>query len=417
MKVDRLFLLFIATRLAIGAWALMDPDTRMMNGDSALYEQLGLHLLDGDYEGYVRPPGYPAVIASVYALTGSGWWGRFGLLMVNLAGGVALWFGLMRLAAVGGTGRYVGPLLLADLAWLLFSKELLTEALFTPLIVWMVVGMLRGGHMGPPLLLGLATVLKPITFYLPWVLVPYLVWRKWPLGRIALFVLISAGIPFLWQVRNAVTHGTFAYTSIASENLMTGHAAFTLAAAEGLTHSQAIDSVRALFWTEVADSAALQADEAACNARKSEVARRILAGHPVTYGLQIAKGMVFTLFDPGREVWERTFGAGTSTVGITETIARDGVLSAAGRILSEYPFLVLYVGFLAAVYGWTLWRLPSAWKADPALTALLLLLIAYFLVLGGPIGYARFRLYIFPLILTLPIHHRPSSPFITPPHP
>jgi hypothetical protein len=132
------------------------------------------------------------------------------------------------------------------------------------------------------------------------------------------------------------------------------------------------------------------------------VARRILADHPATYALQIAKGMVFTLLDPGREAWERTVGAGPAAVGITETIARDGVVSAAWRILTDHPFLVLYVLFLAAVYGWTLWRLPSAWKADPALTALLLLLISYFLVLGGPIGYARFRLYIFPLILTLP---------------
>gem|GEM_PF-5678749 len=419
--------LFLLSRLAIGAWALMEPEARMVNGDSALYMELGRQLLEeGAYEGYVRPPGYPALIAAVYAVLGTGWWGYAGLLLLNLAGGVALWFGVMRLAGGGFSVARSATLLMMDLAWLLFSKEILTETLFTPLIVWMVAGMVRGARNATlpsvarsatlpsvarnatlpsvarsATLLGLATLLKPITFYLPWVLVPYLFWRKWPVPRIALFVLISAGIPFLWQVRNYAAHGTLAYTSIASENLMTGHAAFTLAAAEGLSHSQAIDSVRTLFWTDVADPAALQADEAAFNARKSAVARRILADHPLTYAIQIAKGMVFTLIDPGREVWERTFGAGPAAVGITETIARDGVWSAAWRILTEMPFLVLYVLFLAAVYGWTLWRLPSAWKADPALTVLLLLLIAYFLVLGGPIGYARFRLYVFPLILVL----------------
>jgi hypothetical protein len=405
-KIDHLkftlFTLFLASRLAIGAWALMEPETRMVNGDSALYMELGRQLLEeGRYDGYVRPPGYPALIAAVYAVFGTGWWGYAGLLLVNLAGGVALWFGMLRLGrgAHGGT-----PLLIFDLAWLLFSKEILTEAVFTPLIVWMVVLVSNASHGGPSVargaaLLGLATLLKPITFYLPWVLVPYFLWRKWPAGRIAVFVLISAGIPFLWQVRNYAAHGTFAYTSIASENLMTGHAAFTLAAAEGLTHGQAIDSVRTLFWTDVADPAALEADVDAFNARKAAVARRILADHPATYAVQIAKGMVSTLFDPGREVWERTFGAGTPAIGITETIARDGLASAAWRILTDHPYLVLYVLFLAAVYGWALWRLPSAWKADPALTALLLLLVAYFLVLGGPIGYARFRLYVLPLVV------------------
>ena len=403
-----LLTLFLLSRLAIGAWALMEPEARMVNGDSALYMELGRQLLEeGRYEGYVRPPGYPALVAAVYAVFGTGWWGYAGLLLLNLAGGVALWFGVMRLGrgaegAHGGMVARGAALLTFDLAWLLFSKEILTEALFTPLIVWMVVWVNTHSVARGATLLGLATLLKPITFYLPWVLVPYLFWRKWPVSRIALFVLISAGIPFLWQLRNHATHGTLAYTSIASENLMTGHAAFTLAAAEGLTHSQAIDSVRTLFWADVADPAALEADVNAFNARKSAVARRILADHPATYALQIAKGMVFTLLDPGREAWERTVGAGPAAVGITETIARDGVVSAAWRILTDHPFLVLYVLFLAAVYGWTLWRLPSAWKADPALTALLLLLIAYFLVLGGPIGYARFRLYIFPLILTLP---------------
>lgn len=205
-----LFGLYLGTRLAIGLWALQDPETRMFNGDSALYEQYALSMMEtGEYlaPGYgsadtdpmadmIRPPGYPLLIAAVYSVFGTGFWGKVGLLLLNLAGGVALWFGVMG-ARTGASlmHPYRAPVtpapalvLLFDLGLLLFSKEILTEMVFAPLMVWMVVGIrgaLAGRMLGritdapitsrpfnapflaPSLLLGLATLLKPITFYLP----------------------------------------------------------------------------------------------------------------------------------------------------------------------------------------------------------------------------------------------------------
>ena len=149
----------------------------MFNGDSALYEQYALSMLEtGEYlaPGYgsadtdpmadmIRPPGYPLLIAAVYAVFGTGFWGKVGLLLLNLAGGVALWFGIMsgraahaldekrgaRGAPLHTSGRAAHALILIfDLGLLLFSKEILTEMVFAPLMVWFV-GACRGGSHPP----------------------------------------------------------------------------------------------------------------------------------------------------------------------------------------------------------------------------------------------------------------------------
>lgn len=413
-----LFVLYVLSRVAIGIWALQNPEERMFNGDSALYEQYALSMLEtGEYlaPGYgnsdtdpwadmIRPPGYPLLIAAMYGVLGTGLWGKVGLLLLNLGGAVALWMGVMRMTRRGAL------ILIFDLGLLLFSKEILTELLFAPMIVWMVVWIVDvGAHRmrpskradairpyGSSLLLGLATLLKPITVYLPWVMIPLLRYVGWDWKRIAGFTLIAAGIPFLWQVRNFATHGTFTYTSIAAENLMTGHATFVLSALEGYSHSQSIDTVRARY-LRIADPSD-GFDE--MSEKKSMIAKEILFEHPIVYGIQIAKGMMFTLFDPGREVWERTFGSlDASGPGITETIARDGVGKAAWRIAIEYPFLILYGLFLITVYVISLRGFIRLWHNDRKLFVVLVVLISYFLVLGGPIGYARFRVYILPLLV------------------
>jgi hypothetical protein len=289
---------------------------------------------------------------------------------------------------------------------------------FAPLMVWMVVW-IRGALAGridrgaslmhpynapaewaraarPSVLLGLATLLKPITFYLPWVMIPVLRYLGWKWSRIAGFVLIAAGIPFLWQARNYVTHGTFAYTSIAAENLMTGHAAIVLSAAEGLTHAAAIDSVRAKY----ALLASPDDDFNTMSEKKSAVAKEVLLDHPFIFVTQMAKGVAYTLFDPGREVWVRTFGASEADPGgLLQTMAKDGIVKSGWMLAKAYPFLVLYVMFLCVVYVFAVRGFVRLWSEDRKLFVLLTVLIAYFLVLGGPLGYARFRLYVLPLII------------------
>jgi hypothetical protein len=56
--------------------------------------------------------------------------------------------------------------------------------------------------------------------------------------------------------------------------------------------------------------------------------------------------------------------------------------------------------FLGVVYVFAVRGFVRLWKEDRKLFVLLTVLIAYFLVLGGPLGYARFRVYVLPLIVS-----------------
>jgi hypothetical protein len=106
------------------------------------------------------------------------------------------------------------------------------------------------------------------------------------------------------------------------------------------------------------------------------------------------------LFDPGREVWVRTFGASDADPGgLLQTMAKEGIVSSAWKLVKAYPFLVLYVMFLGVVYVFAVRGFIRLWSEDRKLFVLLTVLIAYFLVLAGPLGYARFRVYVLPLVL------------------
>ncbi len=418
----RALILFLLLRVAVGAWALGEP-LRLFNGDSALYFETARPALaettladlpgrgtqgspDDPWRDMIRPPGYPIVIG---LLGGS----HILLLLVNLAASVGIWFGVRRLAGEGWAR--VRWALVADPVFLFYGKEFLTEYLFAAAILWSIIHIRESAYMKAGAWVGLGTLLKPIGFYLPVVgaagALGWMAWnRKWN-GRMGIAVLLAAGLPFLWQLRNRVEHGTWAYTSIAAENLMTGHAAFVLADAEGLSHHQAQDSIRALYRQQVGGVEPTRFAE--LSAAKTAVAGRILGDHPFIYMKRIGLGMVFTLVDPGRELWARTFG-GAAGGGITATIARDGVWATLVRLLRESPGLVLYAGVLGvfwimAVRGWWNLRLQN-----PALFWLLTLLFGYLWVLGGPIGYARFRLYLWPLgvvfVSRIFFEHRTASP-------
>jgi hypothetical protein len=123
----------------------------------------------------------------------------------------------------------------------------------------------------------------------------------------------------------------------------------------------------------------------------------------VLYLRAVLRGVAATLMDPGRLVVERTFGANSDGIGLTETLARDGLRATAVRLLREHPQLTVY----AAVYMVVLMvlsglALAGAWtllRRNPALGVILIAVVLYLLVLGSIGGYARFRMYVLPVMV------------------
>ncbi len=415
----------VGTRLVL--IALVYPErARMFNGDSALYDGLARALLRGAYaytpagpfSDLVRPPGYPGFVAANYAVLGSD---PLWPILWNVPLAVAVYLGLRALVRHVGERLHpaVGAVFGLDLAWLLYSKELVTEPLFTALLLGGLLILLRGAADGRPLLLaasglvvGLCALVKPIALYLPVVLALYLfgwaVRERWGWKAAAARVLVLVGAFGLvvgpWVVRNAVVHGTPTFTSVQTGNLLGGHAAFVWAEVRGLTHVEAKGELE----EEVARRAQAAAREempyAVLQAAQGAVAQEVLTAHPVLYLKAILRGVAVTLLDPGRLVLNRTWPREDPTaIGLTNTLARDGIGGTLRGLMGKAPAqagpLIAYLLFLGGVLLVALVGLGPAFRRAPRTAWLCLLVGGYLLVLGGPHGYARFRLYVFPFVL------------------
>ncbi|MDX1532016.1 MAG: hypothetical protein R3362_10870, partial [Rhodothermales bacterium] len=92
-----------------------------------------------------------------------------------------------------------------------------------------------------------------------------------------------------------------------------------------------------------------------------------------------------------------------TAIGLTNTVAREGLWGTFLLLLRKDPAqtvpLVLYLGLLGCVVAVAALGIGPAFRRAPAVAWLCLLAGGYLLVLGGPHGYARFRLYVFPFLL------------------
>jgi len=413
----------VLSRLALLVWQLSVDPERLLYHDSGPYDALAARLVDdgtyayprwGPYSDLVRPPGYPLIVAANYAV-----FGRHPVAPVlwNLLGAVLTLAGAWALTRRMGLRSTLaaGLLFTLDLAWLLYSVKLMPEALFAPVLIAAVLLVLRADEPGKRaapagaagLLVGAAALMKPIALYLPLVLVGYLAVRRRPAPALALALGFALAIA-PWVGRNWVVHGTPAFTSLQNDNLLFAHAAFVWADVNDVTHQAAqedlFDRLEVVIGHPLEGPEARIPPYAVLDAARGRLAREVLAAYPLTYARAIARGMAITLFDPGRLVFAHTFPQPDDPViGFTQNVAREGVGGTVVRLLRDDPLtvgvLVPYLGFLALVFVLALLGLVPAVRAAPAPAALLILVAGYLLVLGGPHGYARFRLYVFPFEL------------------
>lgn len=228
--------------------------------------------------------------------------------------------------------------------------------------------------------------------------------RFYALGCFFAFFFFAQLCIFPWQLRHYHHHQTLTYTSIQAENLMMGHAAFVLAEAASLTHLEAQSNIRERFTLanpNYADYSFTKLSEA-----KTAVATEILSEHPFLYVKAILRGMIVTLLDPGRLVVERTFGQqDPNEIGLTNTVAKDGVFRTVLRFVGENPtrnlILLLYIGVLGVFLMLSVLGGYRMIKEYPVAALFIISLFVYLLILGGPNGYARFRMYIMPWMVVM----------------
>lgn len=398
MKAAAVIGVALAVRLLLAGIGAGDPARLLHEPDSSGYLTLARNLADhGRFSldaappltpDHTRTPAYPALLALLVTLGGP-------LALAAAMAGAVLGAGTVAALVLGGA-RIAGPTpaLLAGLAVAVdpasaaYSAMVLTEAPFTLLLTLALLAFtaaLASGGTGrlalASALLGVASLTRPIGVYLPLALGGAAALggqRRWRWAAAATLTLL-AGTALLtvpWALRNRLTGGGFALSSVPAINLYYHRAGAVVADASGTSREAARQRLRMRLEREAPESR---------DALMSTWGLQIIRSDPWRYTRLHLQGVLHMLGPDPTPVFQLLgwLGAGGEPPA-RRLAAWRGILAGEGLLL-----VALYATALAGV--WRAARAGAWWLVAPAVVT-----IAYALAVGGPEAYSRFRVPLMP---------------------
>ena len=392
-----MFMLALACRVIVFAGGMTDSSRLFSAPDSDEYVAIARNIAAGHgfsaadappYRPDVRrTPVYPVLIASVLQIPHAGF--RTAAAVNLLAGSVtaALTYCLGLRLFGPGPALTGGVLMALDLTSITYSVLLLTETSFTLLLVLAVLiladrSILPGHAVRAGLLLGVATLCRPIGLLLGPALLPVVAWRPsgWRAAARA-YVLLNvmfAAMVLPWIVRNLMVAGVLTLSSIGAVNLYFHRAA----AVEARLEARNVETVRA-GWEKRFNVLSADWSERAKIEWLTRQAGDVIRSNPGVY-LQAYAGGLARMAEPDTTELRQV-------IGVAEN-------ARASRALDAVAALQLLIVYAAAGVG--LWCAARDAKSRRALLVPLTLIV-YFILTAGPEVYARFRVPIMPYIALL----------------
>jgi hypothetical protein len=236
---------------------------------------------------------------------------------------------------------------------------------------------------GSGLVLGLATLIRPIALYLPMAVVLVLLLSRVRGRRFlaALLFVVAFAIPVgSWMARNHAVTGVATISTIQGLNLAYYRAAGAIAAEERISIDEARERIEAQVQAESFPGVNL----GELSQIQSRVGMREIAHHPVGYARSAVRGLAYMLLGPAQSHFVERFKE-TPVGFLTKPLI---ALSAASALLLT----------LGSVIGVFVWARARAWR--PLL--LVGVPLGYLLIVGaGHEAWARFRVPIEPLLAIL----------------
>ena len=300
----------------------------------------------------------------------------------------------------------------------LYSSVLLSETLFTALLIAHLYGLIRYLETRSLHFVGLAALfaaaaayVRPVAYFWPLVaaglLLGYAVFGERRLtGRVVpvvLLVVISMTPIALWQVRNFVQTGYRGFSSIGDRNLYSYLGASVLAASERRPYAD----VRRRLDDEL-DQHQEQHDWTPTQ-RYEYMGRegaRLILSQPTTYlGIHL-RGIVRALVDPGANWYLRLYRLYPTSGGLLSQTVDRGILSTLATVAREQPrvlvanlLLGLVLGGQLLLAGVGLLRILP--RPNEAVVMLLGSAVYFLVVTGGPAAHSRFRHPVMPVVCLL----------------
>ena len=428
-KAFAVFLVALVIRGALFAHVLNQPGT-MLQPDSSIYISLAKGLIENgsfsnqaisDRPSADRTPGYPFFLAAIL------WAFR-----ESLVAAVAIQILLDSVSCVmvcklgeelwEGNGYLSGILASINIGMITYANFILTDSLFVFCFLLTLVVFL--GFLRQPswrlsvilgLTLGIATMVRPVIALLPLVLIPLLAFALvikhrenfLPAAGRALMI----GILFViclspWMMRNYLYCGRWSLTAQSGDHLLQYIVPFTWQYSRGVPFIEGMKKTDAAF-KEKASKEKLNLGKASpfeLSDLKVRMAVDYLRKEPKT---AIAKawffGMVKNLFAPAIIDFSYLLN-----------IERPHFFYTEGKTTLERAWN--FVKGMRGWFGWAvigsmmllvvsrilqLWGLVQVSRRKPWEGFLLFLFIVYFLIVSGPVGYAKYRLPLEPILIVL----------------
>jgi len=398
---------------------LIYPDKNiLLNDDQSLYvglsEYLAAHWDFGAGFGPERVPLYPLFMAVCRMFSKSLF---FALAVQNVIGLAAIY-------AIYKTGRLFSPKTASlaaifaaiDLNLAVSCNQLLTEAVFCPLFCLCLYFLFKYAKekrakdlAWGAVLLGLCTLVRPVTMYFPVFMLAWLVFQKgWSVKvkHAAMFATLFALAVSPWHIRNYIVYGHAALTSQGGGHIPGWIVPAVAQYEEGLDLQAATDKYSRM-WEEKSqalpedvknDPFALDEEakrfgtEYLLNASPLSIAKAWFWGAmknvfaPVTIELAYFLKMDWTHFyeTPGKSFPEQGY---------------NFIFHNKNKVYSL--MLALGIGAVLVFRAIQLMGARKLFLLDKNSLALSCVIIGYFLLVSGPVGYAKYRLPFEPILVLL----------------
>ncbi|MBI1221882.1 MAG: hypothetical protein GC180_04690 [Bacteroidetes bacterium] len=351
-----------------------------------------------------RTPGYAVMLY----LTGSMEWL---ILMLQNVMSIFVWWLVFRVLLKKNVREQtaawliLGTLVLQSNA-LIYANSILSEIPFQLALFggfWFLLGDIdKPGNrqwLWASLCFAAALLIKPVMlfFWLP--LLGYATVRAMQRKRLQVIwpVFLLPLVVLLWSAYNQKKTGYAHYTSVSTVNLKDYNTRLMLESAYGTRHADSVISgINAM-----ADTAS---SYEARNFFIQDTCKKLIAANKGAYAKVHLKGMLAMLLDPGRHDYVHFYKMDEGQDGLMYKLARGNFRGMWEVIRSQSPLIVFF--FFLNLLGSLLLLLLTlnglrALPNQTMLVILLCLIIGYFWVLTGPVGTARYKSAILPLMVVL----------------
>lgn len=415
----------IAMRVVLLWLAALDPNL-LTHSDQLMYINLAEHLRQGGGFGVgfgvERLPAYPMFLAFCFNIADV-----LGLAAHKLvvAAAVQNILGLLVIPVMylmgrmfsRGTAELAAGFAALNLNMIVYGTQMFTEALFFPLFALGLLVMFdykrRGGAKriaAAALIFGFCTLVRPVTIYLPLFIIPYLLVERtaprlsWRLGNAALFIVLFAAAVSPWMIRNCSLYGRATLTGQGVPHIVGWVLPSVSRYDKGMDLTQAMDDETRL-WAEYEKGLPQEVREnplALSKEAESYGMKRLLRSSPFSIAKAWFWGAVKNLFTP--VAVELAYILDMKWSHFSETPGKGFVEQSFNFLFhnENKVYSLMLAGGIVLTLAFRLAQLFGALicvRTRPGIFILGLVVTAYFLLVSGPVGYAKYRLPYEPLFI------------------